>query len=126
MVPRDIARLDPTRGRCRVFISRDGELILGPDQSAIGPPNVPHEWRNPSDDEEVRFLVGVRPGPTVETMLETLLTLRATERPWGPSQEPIQWQFREEHYGAKEERRDTHLRRGGHGVRVGARPVKPS
>ena len=51
------------------------ELTLGPGQSAIGPSKVPHEWRNPSSDEEVRFLVGIRPGLPVEGMLETLLGL---------------------------------------------------
>ena len=51
------------------------ELTLGPGQSAIGPSKVPHEWRNPSTDEEVRFLIGIRPGLPVEGMLETLLGL---------------------------------------------------
>jgi mannose-6-phosphate isomerase-like protein (cupin superfamily) len=51
------------------------ELTLGPGQSAVGPSKVPHEWRNPSADEEVRFLVGIRPGLPVESMLEKLLGL---------------------------------------------------
>jgi quercetin dioxygenase-like cupin family protein len=51
------------------------ELILKPGQSAIGPPRVPHKWWNPSDDEAVCFLVGLRPGMGVEILLETLLGL---------------------------------------------------
>lgn len=51
------------------------ELTLGPGQSAVGPPDVPHTWWNPSDNEEAHFLVGLRPGIEVETMLETLLGL---------------------------------------------------
>jgi quercetin dioxygenase-like cupin family protein len=51
------------------------EIILKPGQSGVGPPKVPHAWWNPSDDEEVRFLVGIRPGLDVETMLETVLGL---------------------------------------------------
>jgi quercetin dioxygenase-like cupin family protein/carbon monoxide dehydrogenase subunit G len=51
------------------------EMILTPGQSAVGPPGVPHKWWNPSDDEEVHFLVGLNPGRDVETWLETLLGL---------------------------------------------------
>jgi mannose-6-phosphate isomerase-like protein (cupin superfamily) len=50
-------------------------LILGPGQSAVGPPKVPHEWWNPSEQEEVCFRVGIRPGLDVEIMLDTLLGL---------------------------------------------------
>jgi quercetin dioxygenase-like cupin family protein len=50
-------------------------LILKPGQSAVGPPNVPHEWWNPNEDEEARFLVRLRPGLGVETMLQTVLYL---------------------------------------------------
>src|SRR5215213_9768470 len=48
------------------------ELILEPEQSAIGPPRVPHAWWNPSEEERVRFVSGIRPGLEVETMLETV------------------------------------------------------
>jgi quercetin dioxygenase-like cupin family protein len=51
------------------------ELILGPGESAIGPQGVPHAWWNPSDEEEVCFVAGVRPGLDVETMFETMLGL---------------------------------------------------
>ena len=51
------------------------ELTLGPGQSAVVPPGVSHAWWNPSDEEEVRYLVEIRPGLDVETMLETVLSL---------------------------------------------------
>lgn len=51
------------------------ELTLGPGQSAVVPPGVPHAWWNPSDEEEVRFLAEIRPGLDVEIMLETVLGL---------------------------------------------------
>lgn len=51
------------------------ELVLGPGESAVGPPGVPHAWRNPSDEEEVCFVAGIRPGLDVETMFETILGL---------------------------------------------------
>ncbi len=51
------------------------EQVLSPGQSAVGPPGVPHKWWNPSDEEEVYFLVGLRPGLGVETLLETVLGL---------------------------------------------------
>jgi mannose-6-phosphate isomerase-like protein (cupin superfamily) len=54
---------------------RGRRLILGPDQSAVGPPRVPHEWWNPSEREEVCFRVGIRPGLDVEIVLETVLGL---------------------------------------------------
>jgi len=46
------------------------ELTLSPGQSAVGPPDVPHMWWNPGD-EEVHFLVGLRPGLHMETVFET-------------------------------------------------------
>jgi mannose-6-phosphate isomerase-like protein (cupin superfamily) len=60
------------------------ELILGPGQSATGPPRVPHAWWNPSDDERVRLLTGIRPGLPVETMLETMLGLIRDGKTIGP------------------------------------------
>ncbi len=51
------------------------EMALSPGQSAVGPPGIPHAWWNPSDEEEVHFLLGLRPGLDVETMLETILSL---------------------------------------------------
>lgn len=46
------------------------ELTLSPGQSAVGPPDVPHKWWN-SGDEEVHFLVGLRPALHMETVFET-------------------------------------------------------
>lgn len=48
------------------------ELTLGPGQSAVVPPGASHAWWNPSDEEEVRYLVEIRPGLDVEIMLETV------------------------------------------------------
>ena len=60
------------------------ELLLGPGQSAVGPPMIPHEWWNSSDEEEVRFLVGIRPGLDAETILETVLGLIRDGKTIGP------------------------------------------
>jgi mannose-6-phosphate isomerase-like protein (cupin superfamily) len=60
------------------------EMVLSPGQSAVGPPGVPHEWWNPSDEEEVRFLVGIRPGLGVEAVLETVLGLAREGKTVGP------------------------------------------
>ena len=60
------------------------EVLLIPGQSGVGPPGVPHAWWNPSDDEEVRFLVGIRPGLDVESMLETVLGLMREGKTIGP------------------------------------------
>lgn len=60
------------------------ELILAAGQSAIGPPEVPHAWWNPSDEERVRFLAGIRPGLEVEVMFETLLELMWEGKTIGP------------------------------------------
>jgi quercetin dioxygenase-like cupin family protein len=60
------------------------ELILIPGQSGDGPPGVPHAWWNPSNDEEVRFLVAMRPGLDVETVLETVLGLARDGKTIGP------------------------------------------
>jgi len=46
------------------------ELILSPGQSVVGPPYVPHRWWNPGN-EEVHFLVGLRPALHMETVFET-------------------------------------------------------
>jgi quercetin dioxygenase-like cupin family protein len=51
------------------------ESILSTGQSAVGPPGVPHEWWNLSDEEEVHMLVEVRPALHVETVLETWVGL---------------------------------------------------
>jgi quercetin dioxygenase-like cupin family protein len=62
----------------------DQEVLLTPGQSGVGPPGIPHAWWNPSDDEEVRFLVGIRPGLDVETMLETVLGFMRDGKTIGP------------------------------------------
>jgi quercetin dioxygenase-like cupin family protein len=60
------------------------ELILEPGQSGIGPPRVPHAWWNPSEEERVRFVSGIRPGLEVETMLETVSGLMREGKTIGP------------------------------------------
>src|SRR5215210_6865621 len=54
------------RGRAAI------EPETGPER---GPPRVPHEWWNSSEQEEVCFRVGIRPGLDVEIVLETVLGL---------------------------------------------------
>jgi quercetin dioxygenase-like cupin family protein len=46
------------------------ELTLSPGQSVVAPPDVPHKWWN-SGDEEVHFLIGLRPALHMETVFET-------------------------------------------------------
>jgi mannose-6-phosphate isomerase-like protein (cupin superfamily) len=48
-------------GRERDF--REGEL-------AVGPPGVPHAWRNPSEDEELGFASELRPALHLEALIE--------------------------------------------------------
>jgi quercetin dioxygenase-like cupin family protein len=48
-------------GRMRDF--GEGEL-------AIGPPGVPHAWRNPSEDKELRIVSELRPALHLEALLE--------------------------------------------------------
>jgi mannose-6-phosphate isomerase-like protein (cupin superfamily) len=57
-------------GKLGVSVGGRG-LTLGPGQSAVGPPDVPHKWWNPSDEEEVYFLIRLRPALHMETVFET-------------------------------------------------------
>jgi len=76
------------------------ELILGPGQSAIGPPGVPHTWWNPSDEEEVCFVAGIRTGLDVETMFETLLGLTREGKTIGSlPRNPLQFAVLVRHVG---------------------------
>jgi quercetin dioxygenase-like cupin family protein len=67
-------RFEVMSGRMGVRVG-GRELILGTGQSAVGPPGVPHEWWNLSDEEEVHMLVEIRPALHVETLLETWVGL---------------------------------------------------
>jgi quercetin dioxygenase-like cupin family protein len=40
-------------------------------ESAVGPPRVPHAWRNASDREELRIVSGLRSALHLEMLLET-------------------------------------------------------
>ena len=76
------------------------KLILGPGESAIGPQGVPHAWWNPSDEEEVCFVAGVRPGLDVETMFETMLGLAREGKTIGPlPRNPLQLAVLVRHVG---------------------------
>ena len=41
------------------------------DHIVTGPPGVPHAWRNPSDDEELRVVSELQPALGFESLLET-------------------------------------------------------
>jgi mannose-6-phosphate isomerase-like protein (cupin superfamily) len=67
-------RFEVVSGRMGVRVG-GRELLLSANQSAVGPPGVPHEWWNLSDEEEVHMLVEVRPALHVESLLETWVGL---------------------------------------------------
>ncbi len=47
------------------------ERDFGSGERIIGPAGVPHAWRNPSDDEELRILSELQPALGFDTLLET-------------------------------------------------------
>ncbi len=47
------------------------EQDYGQDHRVTGPPGVPHAWRNPSDDEELRIVSELHPALGFEALLET-------------------------------------------------------
>ena len=47
------------------------ELNLEEGQSAVSPPGVPHKWWNPGNEEEVSFVVELRPALNTEEFFET-------------------------------------------------------
>ncbi len=67
-------RFEVVSGRMGVRVG-GRELLLSANQSAVGPPGVPHEWWNLSEEEEVHMLVEVRPALHVESLLETWVGL---------------------------------------------------
>ncbi len=44
-------------------------------ERVVGPAGVPHAWKNPSSDEELRFVSDIRPPLVFETILETTFGL---------------------------------------------------
>jgi quercetin dioxygenase-like cupin family protein len=46
------------------------EQGFGEGELAIGPPGLPHAWRNPSEDEELRIVSELRPALHMEALLE--------------------------------------------------------
>jgi quercetin dioxygenase-like cupin family protein len=51
------------------------ERDFGEGERIVGPPGVPHAWRNPSEDEELRIVSELRPALRMEAVLETLFGL---------------------------------------------------
>jgi len=47
------------------------EQVVTEGQRVIGPAGVPHAWRNPSEDEELRIVSELRPPLRFETLFET-------------------------------------------------------
>ena len=47
------------------------EQTFSEGQRVVGPPRVPHAWRNPSDDKELRLLSEIRPPLRFQTLFET-------------------------------------------------------
>ncbi len=39
-------------------------------ERAVGPPGVPHAWRNPSEEEELRIVSELRPALHLEALIE--------------------------------------------------------
>jgi quercetin dioxygenase-like cupin family protein len=46
------------------------ERSYGPGDRAVGPAGVPHVWRNPGEDEEVRIVSELRPALHLEALIE--------------------------------------------------------
>jgi mannose-6-phosphate isomerase-like protein (cupin superfamily) len=47
------------------------EQVFGEGQRVVGPPGVPHSYRNPSVNEELLLVSGIRPPLRFETLFET-------------------------------------------------------
>ena len=46
------------------------ERDYGEGQAAVGPPGVPHAWRNPSDEKELLLVSELKPAVHMENLLE--------------------------------------------------------
>jgi mannose-6-phosphate isomerase-like protein (cupin superfamily) len=46
------------------------ELDFREGERAVGPPGVPHAWRNPSENEQLRIVSEVRPALHMEALIE--------------------------------------------------------
>jgi quercetin dioxygenase-like cupin family protein len=51
------------------------ERDYGEGDRVVGPAGVPHAWKNPSSDEELRFISEIRPPLIFQTILETTFGL---------------------------------------------------
>jgi mannose-6-phosphate isomerase-like protein (cupin superfamily) len=63
------------------------EQDYGQDRRVTGPPGVPHVWRNPSDDEELRIVSELQPALGFEALLDTNFAIARdlkTDRPGTP------------------------------------------
>jgi mannose-6-phosphate isomerase-like protein (cupin superfamily) len=68
--PRQEERHEILSGTLRGLVG-GRERDFGEGEWVIGPPGVPHAWRNPSEDEELRIVSELRPALYFETLIET-------------------------------------------------------
>lgn len=68
--PRQEERHEILSGTLRGCVGRR-ERDFGEGECVIGPPGVPHAWRNPSAGEELRIVSELRPALHLEALLES-------------------------------------------------------
>lgn len=67
--PRQEERHEVLSGTLRGRVGgRERDFLEG--ERAVGPPGVPHAWRNPSEDEELRIVSELRPALHLEALIE--------------------------------------------------------
>lgn len=66
------------------------ERDYGEGEKVIGPAGVPHAWRNPSDDEELRIVSELRPALRFEPLMETYF---AISRDWKEDKRSVPGHF---------------------------------
>jgi quercetin dioxygenase-like cupin family protein len=67
--PRQEERHEILSGKLRGRVA-GRERDYGEGERAIGPPSVPHAWRNPSEDRELRIVSELRPALHLEDLIE--------------------------------------------------------
>jgi quercetin dioxygenase-like cupin family protein len=68
--PRQEERHEVLSGTLRARVGGQ-ERVCKAGERVVGPPGVPHTWRNPSDHEDLRIVSEHRPVSHMEHMLET-------------------------------------------------------